>query len=49
MHEGPLGEGLAADIQAAGGLVTAADLAAARPQVAPAETLGYFYNFPGIS
>ena len=42
MHKGPLGEGLAADIRAAGGLVTAADLAAARPQVAPAGTLGHF-------
>jgi len=33
MHEGPLADRLAADIQAAGGLVTAADLSAARPQV----------------
>ena len=36
MHEGPLAEGLAADIQRLGGLVTAADLAAAQPQVKPA-------------
>lgn len=35
MHEGPLADRLAADIQAAGGLVTAADLSAARPQVLP--------------
>ena len=36
MHEGPLAEGLAADIQRLGGLVTAADLVAAQPQVKPA-------------
>lgn len=36
MHEGELAEQLAADIQAAGGLVTAGDLARARPQLKPA-------------
>lgn len=36
MHEGELAASLAADIQAAGGLVTAGDLKRARPQVKPA-------------
>ena len=36
MHTGRYAAGLAADIQAAGGIVTAADLADAQPQMKPA-------------
>jgi len=58
MHTSKLGRKLAADIQAAGGLVTAEDLARAQPQIKPAMRahvygvevrLGSFRALPAIS